>query len=114
MAPIRLKRNIDYISVLKKANKQQRNAILQTANRDLILCLCECALNTLNGNIPLKNTDLKKLERHKKPLRKLADNSTKISDKQSLLIQKGGFLPALLSPILAILGQILVNEISKK
>lgn len=112
MAPTKLKKNIDYIKVLSKANKQQQKAILQAANKELIECLCECALNIVNGNVPLKNSDLQKLQKHKSRLRGLSDPSIKIKEKRILLQQKGGFLPILLAPILSLAGQLLANSIT--
>lgn len=114
MAPAKLKKNIDYLKVLSKANKHQRGAIIQTANKELIECLCECALNILNGNVPLKNSDLQKLQKHKCHLRNLSDPNISEEDKRTLLQQKGGFLPILLAPILSLAGQLLANSISNK
>ena len=64
-------------------------------------------MNILNGNIPLTPYQLQKLRRYKAKLRTLAKPC--VSQKQKLDIeQKGGFLPALLAPVVgAVLGSIL-------
>jgi len=111
MTPKRLKNNISYIDVLARAKPVQRRAILQTADKDLILCLCECALNVLNGNVPLKTHEVDKLDKYKGQFRKLAAQKTPNAKRRKLLVQKGGFLPALLMPILGIAGQLLVDSI---
>ncbi len=110
MAPARLKRNIDYLSVLNKAKKKQRDAIIQEADKDLILCLCECAYNILGGTVPLEKTDFDKLRKHQNKLRHLVKRPLYHSDKKAIL-QKGGFLPILLALILGIAGQLLADAI---
>ena len=110
----RLHNNITHLGVLSKAKKKQRNALLGAANGDLILCLCECILNILNGGITLKPDELKKLEKHKFTLRQLAAKNVPIKERKGILIQKGGFLPALLMPILGMAGQLLVDKIIKR
>jgi len=114
MAPKRLKNNISYIDVLARAKPCQRKAILHTADYDLIVCLCECALNILNGNVPLKSHDREKLEKYKTHLRELASEKTSNSKRRKILVQKGGFVPALLAPILGVAGQLLIDAIVNK
>lgn len=112
MAPVRLKRNIDYLSVLNKAKKSQRDGIIRQADKDLILCLCECAQNVLEGIVPLTDTNFKKLKRHQSKLRTLAAHPANIKHKKEIL-QQGGFLPLLLAPILSIAGQLLADALKK-
>lgn len=108
----RLKRNYDFVKVLAKAKKRQRDAILINSDSDLVLCLCECIENILNGNIKLSSKQKKKLQRHKKALRNICDCKTKVSDKKKILVQKGGFLPLVLAPILGVAGSLLGDAIS--
>src|SRR5437867_10069911 len=109
-----LLRNADYLHILKKARKKQRNAVLKVADEDLLLCLCECALNVLNGNVPLKKEQLKTLAPHKCYLRLLGNDTTIMADRQKVLIQNGGFLPALLTPVLTIVAQLLHDQMTLK
>jgi hypothetical protein len=88
MAPERLKRNIDYLKVLSIAKPKQRKAIISTADSDLIACLCECALNLLNGNLTITDKNLAKLKRYKKPIRQLVDKSVSKADKRVILEQR--------------------------
>lgn len=113
MASNRLQRNITYLDVLAKTKPSTRTAIIENADKDLIICLCECALNILNGNIPLDRDQFNKLLKHKEQIRLLASKKLKHADRKEI-IQNGGFLPALLAPILGIAGQLLVDAIVKK
>ncbi len=44
------KKHIDMLKILKKANPQQRKVLLQTCEKGLICCLCECIKDVLLGN----------------------------------------------------------------
>jgi hypothetical protein len=62
--------------------------------------------NVLNSNLKIKPTHLRNLNRHKQALRTLALKSTSLA-KRKRLLQKGGFLAALLPAIIpAIAGLI--------
>lgn len=114
MAPQRLQNQISYIDVLSKAKPKQRQAILKHADKELVLCLCECVLNVLNGNVPLKPHEIEKLRKHQNILRHLVEPKNSLKNRKEIFIQKGGFLPVLLAPILGIAGQLLADAIIKK
>ena len=103
----RLKRNLDFLRVLKKANTKQRKAILDSGNKDLILCLCEVIDNILAGTIKLSIKQKKELSKYKSILRQLIDKKITLTKKKQLFIQKGGFLPAILGPALGLAATIL-------
>ncbi len=106
----RMKVHAPYLQVLAKGNATQRQGILNGASRELIFCLCECALNVLNGNVPLSSSQKKKLSKHKLRLRQLVKKNTSISKKKRLLkYQKGGWVSALLGPVLGVLGSLLLK-----
>lgn len=113
MATDRLERNLDFLKLLTKVKPKQRQAIIKTSDRDLVLCLCECVLNLLEGNLKITPSQLEKLKRYKNPLRTLVDNKTSIKEKRNILEQRGGFLPILLAPILSIASQLLFDSLTK-
>lgn len=112
--PDRLHRNFKFLKKLKKADKKERKILLETAGKDSILCLCDCVNNILKGNVTLKAKEKKHLKRYKETLRELAKDkgSRNITKKKKIFIQKGGFLPMLLAPILSVAGGLLSNLIS--
>ena len=104
------KRIVSHLSLLKKLKKckpYQRKALLRNGGKSLQLCLRECAVNLLKGNLHLTKSQVTKLKKYKKQIRDLSKKKT--SQKRRLQIeQKGGFLPALLAPVLgAVLGAII-------
>ena len=109
----RLAKNLDMLKILKTAKPQQRKLILQSANNDLIYCLCECIQNLLHGNVKISQKRKIELKKYANILRKIADRKTKVQKKREILIQKGGFLPALLAPVLGIASG-LVGELVGK
>ena len=80
--------------------------ILKSAPPDLVRALCECSLNVLKGNIKLNATQKKRLRRYKNILRTLAAKKSAVKTRKRML-QKGGFLGALLGPVLGVLGSLL-------
>ena len=108
----RIKRNFDALRVLKKASPKLRKAILLNSKSELILALCEIISNVLAGTVKLSATQKKKLSGHKSKLRRLANKRVPIKEKREILLQKGGFLAALLPPALSLLATIVGNAVS--
>ena len=95
-----LKRNKYFLRILAKAKPNMVKAIIKSADKDLLTTLCECAHNVVKGTVPLKPCHLKHLKRHKTQVRELAKKNTSQHRRRQIL-QRGGFLPALLAPIAA-------------
>lgn len=87
------------LKLLIQCPSKTRKAVIQNGDSGLINALCECALNLLKGRVHLTKKQRGTLRRHKKHLRTLADRKVKIPRKKKIL-QKGGFLPALLAPFI--------------
>lgn len=114
LAKERLKRNVALLKILRKTRTvPQRNAVLGGADRDLICCIIDCLHNVQNGNIKISPTERKKLIRFKSTVKELLKGKGGVQVKKKLLIQKGGFLPALLGPILGIATG-LISELIRK
>lgn len=96
----RVRKHADLLKVLAKASPTTCKAIVKAADKDLVHCLGECAHNVLKGSVPLSRAQKTKLMRYKQDLRAIAKKTTSPKRKQQVL-QKGGFLPALLGPLLA-------------
>lgn len=89
-----------------------QKSMIKAADGDLVRCLCECALNILKGNVRLTPPQKSKLTRHKHSLRQLASGKLKIGKKKKIL-QKGGFLSALLAPLIPVVGGLLGSIVGK-
>ena len=107
------KRIVSHLSSLKKLKKckpQCRKNLLESGGKSLQVCLRECAVNILKGNVCLTKAQKTKLQKYKNQIREISKKGT--SQKKRLQIeQKGGFLPALIAPVL---GALLGGLIKKK
>ena len=96
---------------VSQSRAPRRRILIRKASKDNIDALSEVALNTLLGNVPLSNKHKQKLKRHKFSIRNLAKKLS-LKKKKEFLVQKGGFLPLLITPALSILGGLAANAIS--
>ena len=74
-------------------------------NKEFMNCICECAKNVLDGNVDLSALHKRTLKRHRALLHKLVLKKTSMRNKKKIL-QTGGFLGALLGPIVQVLGSL--------
>ena len=88
----------------EKAKRQY----VKRCNRQFIDCVSECAKNVLKGNVPLSNAQMNKLRSRRQDLRALSVKKTSLTKKRKI-IQKGGFLSALLAPALSVLAGLLLK-----
>lgn len=101
----RLKKYSKSIKQLTKAPPNLRKLVLRKKLKDkeFVNCLCECAKNILQGNVPLTKAQKKSLSSRKTHLRKLSKKKTSLKQKKEI-IQKGGFLGSLLAPIISVIS----------
>lgn len=96
-----LKKHLPVLQLVQSAKPKLRKSIILNCDLDFIKTIDECIYNTLNGNLPLKDSEKKNLKKFKAILRKVlkAKGGNK---KRKIISQNGGsFLPSLLGPIVA-------------
>ena len=103
----KLKKYSNSLQILRRGKRNTCKKILNNGGKGLMRCLCEISYNILKGNVPLTITQKKKLSPYKNILRKLGRKNKLSLTKKKNLAQKGGFLNALLAPVLTLLGGIL-------
>jgi len=99
----RLKRLQPILKRINKLGDKAKRQYVKKCNKEFVDCVSECAKNILRGNVPLTSNQTTKLRRNKKNLRSLATKKTSLKKKRQIL-PKGGFLAALLPPVLSLLG----------
>ena len=114
MSTKRLRRHASKLIELKKCKGHQRKILLRNnlRQKDFVTCICECTQNILRGNIPLSKKNIKDLKKRKTSLRRLVKRNTSMKNKRAI-IQSGGFLGAILTPVISILGGLLGNVLGK-
>ena len=103
MGKAQLKKHLPLMEYLVKGKPKIKKAIIEESDAEVMKVFCECAKNTLNGNVQLSPAQYKKLQRYKSHLRQLADKKVGVRKKKAIL-QKGGFLGALLGAVLPTLA----------
>lgn len=106
----RLKRNLPLLRMLLQVSPVQRQKLLQTASKELILSVCEVAFNILRGVIPLSTLQYKRLARQKSAIKLVADKRIGLLKKKQVINQKGGFLGPLLSIAVPFLTELLMKR----
>ena len=92
----------------------KRYSILKKAPKGLLNVLHEIIRNILNGRINLNKRYKTKLQRYKNELRTFSSKSKlSIPQQKRFLIQKGGFLPSLLVPVISMLASVAVEKLIK-
>ena len=106
MSRRRLREILPELKRLNRLKCKERRKYLKTCDGTFVDCLCECIKNLLKGRVPLKSKQLKALRRYRRFLRKAALKTTPQKDRRRIL-QKGGFIGALLPTLISGLGALL-------
>jgi hypothetical protein len=107
----RVRKYLPTLRRIHRLSEQSRRAYVKKCDRGFLDCLSECAKNVIKGNVPLNERQMKSLRREKKNLRQLSVKKTSLKKKRRI-IQKGGFLGALIPPILSVLGGLFARNAS--
>ena len=100
-------KNYHWLKVLHDSKPKTRKALLEHSNKELIDTICECLKNILKGKLKISPQVLKKLKRRRRDLEEIQSKKTNIKRKKDLLIQQGGFLPAIIAPLLGIAASVI-------
>ena len=115
LAPTRVQKHLPCWKWLLKTKRSTAKAFIQAADKNTVNGLCECCLNILKGNVPLTSAQKRRLGKHKQTLRLLARKKRlSLRVKKKALLQKGGFLGALLGPIISTVGSLLLGGLTRK
>ena len=102
------------LPILKRINRladKSKREYLKKCYKEFLECLSECSKNVLRGNVPLTARQKARLRRSKNDLRLLSVKNTSLRKKRQI-VQKGGFLGALMTPVVSLLGGALSSVIS--
>ena len=107
----RLKKNYPTLKLLHKAKPKFVKAVISNSLPDFIHCLADCCHNLLKSNIHITKHQKKRLEPYKRTLRKLT-KSISVNQKWKVM-QRGGFLSALLSAVIPTIAGIVSSLVKK-
>ena len=115
----RLKRlgdNYDFLHLLQRCHRKQRKALLKSASKEQIRLIYECIQNVLYNKEIFLDPDTKTKLKPKRELLCMLCNPKSCktwTDRRDVIVQKGGFLPALLAPVLGIAASLIGDLITK-
>ena len=89
----------ELLKILHKTHPNTRKKLLSIFPKEMMQLLSECALNILKGTVVLKKSQKEKLRPHRRKLHTLANKKGNKQAREKI-VQTGGFLGALLGPIL--------------
>jgi len=107
----RMRRYLPLLKQINRLGERAKRQLIKKCDREFLDCVSECAKNFIKGNVPLKPAQLRRLRRDRSSVRVLALKKTSLKKKRRIL-QKGGFLGALIPPVLSALGSLLFRNAS--
>ena len=105
----RMKRYLPVLKRIRRMGEKAKRQYVRKCDKEFVNCVSECAKNVIKGNVPLNKRQMTNLRRKRNDLRTLSKKKTSLRTKRKI-IQKGGFLTALLPPVLAVLGSLLLQN----
>ena len=107
---IDIQKTFEKICILSLVTLRARNQMVRDSYREVIHSILQYCLNILNGNVRLTPKQKSTLCKHKAKLGVLANKKISLRKKKQI-IQKGGFLCAILAPFASVLGSLLFDSI---
>ena len=108
----KVRQHIEFLSYLKSIPPRRQKLLLKAADKEILSALAEICLNLIKKNCPLTKGQIKKLIPYEKQIYEMSLRKKSVAYKKSL-VQKGGFVSALLSTILPALVSSIVAATAK-
>jgi hypothetical protein len=102
----RVKKHATDLQLLARAKRAIRNRKIKSASKELIMALVDLAKAMIKGEVSMTPFQLAAVRRHKNNFRAVVKPKTPVN-KLKKTFQVGGFLPALLGPILKVAGPLI-------
>jgi len=103
----RIKENEAFLKATSVAHVEQGKALLKTAKKSQIDCVCEILLNIVKGSIRLKDDIVQKATRFKKVLRLIVTKCYNSKSRKELMVKYFKIVQKLLMAALPVIGVIL-------
>ncbi len=108
-----LKKHKDIIFLCNKLNNSSFKKFIKNVDKDFINAISEICDNIIKGNVSLTKNQFIKLKRYYKHLKIIGDKKKSLNIKKKY-IQSGGFLSAIIAPLIGFLGTIISSVINKR
>ena len=101
-----------YLPILKQIQRlgeKAKKQFIKKCDKESINCVSEYAKNVIKSQLSTETHAVATFGRERSNMRVLASKKTSLKKKRRIL-QKGGFLGALLPPVLGVLGSLLLGN----
>ncbi len=109
----RLQDNLPFLKKLHCCKAKQRKTLLSHSKPEQVKTIADCCHNILLRNIKLSPAQIKRLKKHKHIIRAIGTKGLSLKKKKKILVQKGGFLATLLTPLIGIATSLLGGLLNK-
>ena len=106
MVTRRVTRNANILKALHRASAATQNAMLSVIKKDVVLAIVDCAKIIIYCKVPLTQNQLQKVLSLTQDIKRFVSLKTSHNICKRTL-QKGGFLGALIGPVLSLIPQLL-------
>ena len=86
-----MQKHLDFLNLLSKTHPCQQ-VLLETAEPDQVLAICECIYNIVHSNIPIPEGIKEELTPRKQMLRDIADTKVPYKIRKEILLKSGGLI----------------------
>jgi hypothetical protein len=93
------------LRALHRLDNNARAVVMESAKRDLVTTLVECARAIINRRVALSPNHYEAIRRRVKDINALTRPKASLDERRRIL-QKGGFLSALIGPALSLLPKV--------
>lgn len=104
--------HIDILKYLQKISPRRQKVIIKAADRPILEAFSEIALNMIKKNVQLSSAQIAKLRPYEEQIYQLSLKGHSVQKKRRIL-QKGGFISALLGSVLPVLLSSLITAVKK-
>jgi len=101
---LRVKKYLPVLKRIRKLGDRARRDYVRKCDREFIDCVSECAKNVIKGNVSLTDRQKARLRRNRNDLRAVSLKKTSLRKKRHI-VQKGGFLTALIPPVVGLFAK---------
>lgn len=109
----RVRTHFPLLEYMKGLKAKEQKKIIKGASRDLLMTFSELSLNLIKKNIHLSAEEINKLRPFQSQIQELTKRRHSLK-KRRQIIQRGGFLSALLGAVLPALLTSIITVASKK
>jgi len=95
-----IKNHLTFLSNLTKSSVSEFKHLIEKASKSRINAICEILLNILSGNIHSSDSDINKLSKHKRVLRKLSQKKNSVDIRRNSITRNAKFIMEILTSFL--------------